>query len=141
MMVSIFMCRLLLVVDFVVVFVAAEAGWIAVKIRFKIAFSAGVIVGMKTGVAEHELLSAARAEDSITVVVNVPYQSDFSVAVGADFGLFEIFAKRKQFAPCGIPVINVVNGKLAFVSVLAELTGGTAGLFCAVALQDLNSIR
>lgn len=91
MMVSIFMCRLLLVVDFVVVFVAAEAGWIAVKICFEIAFSAGVIVGMKTGVAEHDLFSAARAEDSITVVVNVPYQSDFSVAVGADFGLLESF--------------------------------------------------
>ena len=86
------MCRLLLVIDFVVVFTAAEAGWIAVKIRFEIAFSAGVIVGMKTSVAEHELFSATRAEDSITVVVNVPYQSDFAVAVGAYFGLLESFS-------------------------------------------------
>lgn len=122
-------------------FAAAEAGRIAVEIRFEIAFSAGVIASVEASVAEHELFSAARAEDSITIVVNVPCQGDFAIAVGAGLSHLKIFAKRKQFAPCGIPVINVVNGKLAFVSVLAELTGGTAGLICAVALQDLNGIR
>ena len=91
MIVSIFMCRLLLVIDFVVVFAAAEAGWIAIKIRFEIAFSAEVIVGMKTGVAEHDLFSTVRAEDSITGVVNIPCQSDFAVAVGADFSLLKSF--------------------------------------------------
>ena len=136
MMVSIFMCRLLLVIDFVVVFAAAEAGWIAVKIRFEIAFSAGVIVGMKTSVAEHELFSAARAEDSITVVVNVPCQGDFAVAVGADFGLLERYVRQWGDTPFGVPSVwssSEFTGIIVHMEVASQATA-----LVAMVVQNLD---
>ena len=99
------MCRLLLVIDFVVVFESAEAGWIAVKIRFEIAFSTRVIVGMKTGVAEHELFSAVRAEDSITVVVNIPCQGNFAITMRTNLSLLERYVRQWGDTPFGIPSV------------------------------------